>query len=53
MQGIRARLALLATLSATCPRCSGAGGSTESEQDGTVVRQVWRSCASCSGSGQI
>lgn len=35
----------------TCDVCQGACGETESESDGAVVRQSWRSCTACNGTG--
>ncbi|MFI9206499.1 hypothetical protein [Streptomyces sp. NPDC053048] len=35
----------------TCETCQGARGATETERDGNVVRQTWRSCSACGGQG--
>ncbi|WKK27858.1 hypothetical protein QZH56_37035 (plasmid) [Streptomyces olivoreticuli] len=34
-----------------CTACDGNGGSTQSETDGTTLRQTWRPCTSCGGKG--
>jgi DnaJ-class molecular chaperone len=34
-----------------CDTCEGAGGRTETVQDGGTVRQTWVSCSTCHGRG--
>lgn len=39
------------TAAVPCQACGGSGGRTESEWDGTTLRQSWRPCTACGGQG--